>query len=186
MEEAVTRLKAVMETPGCLFPMGLSVSGGFLTDRQPSSGMGCGLPQGQPEAAAFAVLTSTLEAATRKPGSFVQVVGNDLRAPLLNIHGFSREPAETCVHRQALVAEAMPPAIKAVIAGVPASLEHQVRATGATGVAGALPGCRADKVHSTQVFRQLNDIAVNYRHPPRPLQIAIHGRISTSAAPPSA
>ncbi len=64
-----------------------------------------------------------------------------------------------------------------LLGAVLASMEYQVKAAGATVRIEALPACRADEGQVNQVFTNLLDNALKYRHPSRPPEIRVSGRI---------
>jgi PAS domain S-box-containing protein len=157
--------------------------------------------------------------------TIVYTVSHDLRSPLVNVQGFSRQLARACGKlgaaapgepapaeeaRQALEVT-IPRALKFISAGVNkmeallagllrysrlgreslniqrvdmnqlisevvAAMKFQLDAAHVDLQLRDLPVCRVDRVQASQVFANLVDNALKYRHPERPLRIIIAGR----------
>lgn len=158
----------------------------------------------------------------------VYVASHDLRSPLVNVQGFSKELSLTCeriktlladeretessrqeIHR--LISEDVPESLSFIHAGVAKmdallggflrfsrlgraalqirtldmtamvnaivkSMEFQIKQCAATVQVGSLPPCLGDATQVNQVFSNLLDNALKYRHPGRPCEIEITGR----------
>ncbi len=166
--------------------------------------------------------------------AIVYVASHDLRSPLVNIQGFSRELARACDQLQSalrqlapgllespalrlLLAEDIPEAVEFILAGaakidslltgllrfsrlgraaldigpldlnammvnIVQAMEYQLQAAGAIITVENLPGCRGDATQINQVFSNLIDNAIKYRHPDRPCAIRIFGRTEARRA----
>jgi two-component system, chemotaxis family, sensor kinase Cph1 len=77
--------------------------------------------------------------------------------------------------REALVIE--PLDMNALLADVIAAMEYQISAAGAEVTVGPLPGCLGDRVQAGQVFTNLIDNAIKYRHPDRTPVVTVAGRL---------
>lgn len=66
--------------------------------------------------------------------------------------------------------------MNAILAEVVASTKFQIEAAGAELAVGLLPDCMGDAVQVSQVFSNLIDNAIKYRHPDRKPRISIQGR----------
>ena len=82
--------------------------------------------------------------------------------------------------REALVIERL--GMDGLLADVVAAMEFQIGAAGARVTVGPLPDCLGDRVQTGQVFTNLVDNAIKYRHPDRAPEIAVTGRISGGQA----
>lgn len=158
----------------------------------------------------------------------VYVASHDLRSPLVNVQGFSKELSLTCERIktlltderqtesgrqeiQQLISEDVPESLSFIHAGVAKmdallggflrfsrlgraalqiraldmngmvnaivkSMEFQIKQCAATVQVGSLPPCLGDATQVNQVFSNLLDNALKYRHPRRPCEIEITGR----------
>jgi signal transduction histidine kinase len=61
-------------------------------------------------------------------------------------------------------------------------MKFQLDEAGATVTVDALPTCLGDAVQTSQVFGNLLDNALKYRHPSRPLRVAITGAVRAGHA----
>ena len=172
-------------------------------------------------------LLEKLEEKNREIQDFVYTVSHDLRAPLINIRGFSEELNMSCgplLRTGQESGEESPPAIRLslaereeikesvgfirsnvekmeclingllelsrvgskpvtiqpvdvneVIHQVIQVFQYQIKSLQARVQAGPLPPCRADRDQMNQVFSNLIDNALKYRHPDRIPEIQISG-----------
>jgi signal transduction histidine kinase len=164
----------------------------------------------------------------------VYAASHDLRSPLVNLHGFSRELATACeaIQQQTQAMPASIPAKKALqdllagdvaealqyirasvekidvliagllrysrlgretlhiqsvemtplLQGIAETMEFQLSAAAASLKIEPLPPCLGDPAQLTQVFSNLLDNALKYRHPDRPPVIVVSGRLSDGQA----
>lgn len=174
-----------------------------------------------------------LERSNRELQDFAYVVSHDLRAPLVNIQGFSRELATSCQQLRSLLAQVqltnserrelselldediseslefittssakMDSLLSGVLklsrvgraslairqldmndmmAEIVASMQFALAELGATVHLDALPPCHGDQTQISQVFANLLDNALKYRHPDRAGVIRVSGREESAA-----
>jgi PAS domain S-box-containing protein len=213
---------------GTVFPMDLSVSEVRLADRRTFAGFVRDITARKQAEEKLAELAHNLAEKNKELEAIVYVASHDLRSPLVNIQGFSKELARACEQLQsilkdgqapgtarpevhAILSEEVPEALEYIRAGVAKmdvllsgflrfsrlgraairverldlnemlaaiarTLEFQVQQAGATLQVGPLPACLGDATQVNQVFSNLLDNALKYRHPGRPLQITVSGR----------
>ncbi len=75
-----------------------------------------------------------------------------------------------------------PLGMNAMLSDIVASLEPQINAAGGKVEIDELPGCRGDAALLTQVFRNLLDNAIKYRHPKRPPIVKVSGKVENGRA----
>lgn len=68
--------------------------------------------------------------------------------------------------------------MKELIESVVNACQYQIKTTGATVTLGELPAAKGDPKQINQVFTNLIDNALKYRHPDRPPEIRVTGRLS--------
>ena len=90
---------------GSVFPMDLSVSEVLLPGRRLFTGFVRDISARKEQNARLLASTGLLDAKNKELESIVHVASHDLRAPLVNISGFSRELSRACERWEALVAE---------------------------------------------------------------------------------
>jgi len=181
----------------------------------------------------LAELATTLAEKNKELEAIVYVASHDLRSPLVNIQGFSRELAKSCERLRNHMGEAdgtanrkdiefilnedVPEAVQYIMAGVAKidallagflrfsrlgraalkiepldinemiagilhTMEFQLKETGALANVGSLPQCLGDATQTNQVFTNLIDNALKYRHPSRKPVITIQGRVEQDRA----
>lgn len=175
----------------------------------------------------LAELADSLAEKNKELETIVYVASHDLRSPLVNIQGFSRELAHSCErlaqllaaqtitpearqNLQTILMSEVPESIDYILAGVTKidalltgflrfsrlgraavtierlnmseilatvlqTTEFQAKQAGASITLNALPPCMGDAILVNQVFSNLVDNALKYRHPDRPLRIVVSG-----------
>jgi signal transduction histidine kinase len=66
----------------------------------------------------------------------------------------------------------------AILRSCTAALAYQVQSAEGVFQIDSLPSCKADPVQVAQIFSNLLDNAVKYRHPDRPLRVHVSGRVA--------
>jgi PAS domain S-box-containing protein len=221
---------------GTVFPMDLAVSEVRLAERRLFTGFVRDISERKKAEARLADLAQSLGEKNKELETIVYVASHDLRSPLVNIQGFSRELMHACDRlRKGLTGSAnaepnavsmpildpqlatilrqdIPEALQYIQAGVTKidallagflrysrlgkaalrierlkmnslldgiqqTMEFQVQKAGATLVIDALPDCFGDATQVNQVFSNLFDNAIKYRHPDRRPSIRVTGGI---------
>ncbi len=178
--------------------------------------------------AKLASLAHTLAEKNKELETIVYIASHDLRSPLVNIQGFSRELAHACdtlrtrlsngaanpaagAEIRRLLDEDIPEALEYIQAGVTkidsllagflrysrlgrvslklesldanallgaitSAMEFQIKRDGVQLKVEKLPSCTGDATLISQVFSNLIENAIKYRHPDRPCEISISGR----------
>lgn len=179
-------------------------------------------------------LAQALAEKNKELEAIVYVASHDLRSPLVNIQGFSRQLGKVCDQMQTLLASttngqiaaddvrpafgvAIPQALRFIqagvvkmdsllsgllrysrlgrltfnlqpldmntlLAGVVQALRFQTEQAGAVLQLEPLPDCIGDQIQIGQVFSNLIDNAIKYRHPERPLHVTIRGQVENGRA----
>lgn len=178
----------------------------------------------------LAELAKSLAEKNKELEAIVYVASHDLRSPLVNIQGFSRELADSCQRLRSawagesnttraqtneLLTRDIPEAIafilagvtkidsllsgflrfsrlgraalkieqldmNAMLAGIAVTMEFQLKRSNAALRIEKLPPACGDSLQINQVFTNLIDNALKYRHPERPPVIEVSGRIENS------
>jgi signal transduction histidine kinase len=69
-----------------------------------------------------------------------------------------------------------------LLADIIAAMKFQLDEAKAEVLVGALPVCEGDAVQTSQVFANLLDNALKYRHPERPLRVEVRGSVRAGEA----
>jgi light-regulated signal transduction histidine kinase (bacteriophytochrome) len=72
--------------------------------------------------------------------------------------------------------------VNGVFAEILAAMKFQLDEAGAQVQVAALPNCAGDHAQTSQVFANVLDNALKYRHPARPLRVEIHGHLQNGQA----
>ncbi len=130
-------------------------------------------PAAGPDAPGPAGALELLEAAIPESLRFIDAGAGRIDSLLTGLLRYSRLGRQTLnlqfLDMNALVAEAL------------AAMRYQVEQAKAVVQVGDLPGCWADRAQTSQVFANLLDNAIKYRHPDRSPRITVRGAIEGGA-----